>query len=510
MNIQKFAKTVFHRLTASFATLYRGGGISGHYDNASTTIENRRHWENARDLAPIQVNNPDTRKRLRARARYECDNNCYAGGLVSTLATDTIGYVAPTPQFLTGNNELNKFLEQEWKTWSESEAVNLPEKLYIMDMSRYTDGEAFVLFTSDTGETESQTGYALNLTIIPQARVCDPNYNNYTNVETREININVGGAEPVSMYVDLINDDGVILNALTGKPYEYKVMNIIDEVQGYSYGLIGSNVQTVSARYMKHWFRPKRPGQFRGVCEIAASLNLYAQLRRFGIATLSAAEVAAMMSLVITTTSPVDGEHVPVTPFSTRDFERNMVTAMPEGWTASQMKAEHPLSSYEMFVNMVLREIGRLLDVPFGIVAGDHSKYNYSSARLDVTGYDERKKFDRKQLAIRILNPLCYEWLIEVANRRPDVAEALRKNQIKYNWAFTNRPSIAPDVDAKVEDTRLKNGTTTYSEVYAARGLDYREQFEQRQKEDTDMEQLGLDFSEQPVQQVQQNNPENN
>lgn len=490
LNAKNFVRRVFHRIAASGAVLLRGQ----HYDNATTTVENERHWRPAKDLPPITINNPFTRKTLRERARYECDNNCIAGGLVSTLATDTIGYVAPVPQVLTGDTELDKFLAEEWRQWSESDVVNLAEKLHVMDMARYTDGESFVMFITDTDETESETGYALNLVIVPQSRVTNP-YNTYNNVEEREVQ-----RDGYVTNVRLIDDDGVVVNAMTGRPHEFKVMNLVDEAQGYQ-GLIGSNLITISARYMKQWYRPKRPGQFRGISEIGPALGLFGQLRRFGLATLGAAEVAAMMTLILKTNLPVDesGAPTPLAPFSSRDFERNMVTSMPDGWDAVQMKAEHPISSYEMFVNMVLREIGRLLNVPFGIVAGDHSKYNYSSARLDVTGYDENKKYDRKQLCIRVLNPLHYEWLLEVAKRRPDVKRKLDEGKVSLTWKFTNRPSIDPQKDANVDDIRLKNGTTTYSEIFAVRGLDYREQFAQRAQEEQEKLKNNLDFSEKPL-----------
>jgi len=485
-SIKRSARKVFHRLSASAAVMLRGQ----HYDNATTTVENERHWNRARDLPPITINNPAARQKLRERARYEEDNNGYCGGMVSTLATDVVGYVAPTPQVLTDDSDLKRFIEEEWKQWSESPVVNLPEKLHVLDRARRTDGESFLLFINDTVQTLSDTGYSLNAVVIPQSRVSDPHWNNWTQVETKEVEFNGS-----TVTLDLINDDGVVVNAATGQPFEFKVTDVIDEVRGFTPGLMGANLRTVPARFMKQWFRPKRPGQFRGICEIGASLGLFAQLRRYGLATLGAAEIAAMMTVLLKTNLPADdnGQPANLKPFSAQDFERNMVTAMPDGWDVTQLKAEQPVTAYDAFVRAVLREIGRVLDMPYGIIAGDHSSYNYSSARLDVTGYDERMKYDRGQLAIKILNPLFYEFLLEMAQIRPDIARALEANKIKYQWKYTNRPSIDPAKDASVDDMRLKNGSTTLSEVFAARGLDWREQLEQQAKEKEIILKLGLD-----------------
>jgi len=486
--IKSTLRKVFHRIGASAAIMLRGE----HYDNATTTVENERHWAPAKDLPPITINNPHARRKLRERARYEEDNNCYAAGIVTTLASDCVGYVAPIPQVIHEDAELCSYIETAWKDWSESPVVNLPEKLHVMDRGRRTDGESFVSFISDHDETLRETGLALNVIIVPQSRVTSPY--NYAVIEDREVEDENGNFYSIK----LINDDGVIVNSLTGQPHEFKVTNVIDEVYGYT-GSVGVNVATVSARYMKQWFRPKRAGQFRGICELAPSLGMFAQLRRYGLATLSSAEIAAMLTVVLKTTLPAEDATgpSPLQPFSARHIERNMVTAMPDGWDIAQLKPEQPVTHYGIFVDTVLREIGRSLNMPFGIVAGDHSKYNYSSGRLDVIGYDEEKKYERKELCVRILNPLFYEFLLELSLQNHPLSkklkQALKDFTLSYNWQFTNRPSIAPDVDSKVDDERLKNGTITLSEVYTARGMDYREQLAQIAKEKQEKIKLGID-----------------
>ena len=49
----------------------------------------------------------------------------------------------------------------------------------------------------------------------------------------------------------------------------------------------------VPAASMIHYFRADRPGQSRGIPEITPALPLFAQLRRFTLAVLAAAETAA-------------------------------------------------------------------------------------------------------------------------------------------------------------------------------------------------------------------------
>lgn len=468
--IKRAATRVARRVINAGSVVLRGQM----YDNATTTVENQRHWQNARETAPIYANNPYTRKTLRERAAYETANNCYCGGFVGTLATETVGYVAPALEVQTADSALNKLIADEWKRWSQSPEVNWPQKLNLLDRGRRVDGESFLVMGNDFDETERGTGYALTVSVVPQRRVTDTTVRGFSYVEERQVSTPDGRT-----YVKkLINDDGVIVNAETAIPYEFIIVSNADEAYGYTPGFMGARAQRVSARYCRQWFRPRAAGELRGICEINPSLNLFAQLRRYGLAELSAAEIAAMVALTIETNLPADDSGAPsgISPWTTRELERNTVTAMPEGWSMKQLQAEHPTTPYEMFVNMVLREVGRLMDMPFGIVAGDHSRYNYSSARLDVTGYDERKKFEREQLAIIVMNPVVREFLYEMAFHVPEVRAALIKSKwgVPFGWKFTNRPSIDPMKDAEVDDKRLRNGSTTYSEVYAARGMDWR------------------------------------
>jgi len=68
-----------------------GGELRAKFDSAQTTHDNRRHWANADHLAADAAANPQVRRILRNRARYEVANNSYARGIVLTLANDVIG-----------------------------------------------------------------------------------------------------------------------------------------------------------------------------------------------------------------------------------------------------------------------------------------------------------------------------------------------------------------------------------------------------------------------------------
>jgi capsid protein len=465
---EKKLKAQLSDMRSTIQSLVRAG-----YDAAKTNDENSRHWSAAEDKCPTLMNDRETRRRLRVRARYEADNNCYCSGLVSTLATDVIGYTGPRLRILHSDSGLKTFIETEWVKWSEHRYVNLASKLRILDECKTVEGENFLLpFTDD--EVGEETGYALGITNIPANRVTDPD---------------TWGMFGIIRESKIINDDGVIVDKKTGRPKAYKIMDEMDDLNS----LIRSKPDSIKAKYIYHWYGPRKSNSYRGYSELTPALPLFAQLRRYGLATLTAAEVAAMLAGVMKTTSPpVAGEPAELKDWTTVPLQRGALISLPDGWDASQFKPEQPISTMEMFVNLILREIGRSLDVPFGIVAGDSSRYNYSSAQLDYRGYEERLKFNKGQKKIRVLNPLFGEWLLELAKNDPRINREYENGQIYYTWTFANRPSSDPVKDATAEQVRLSYNGTTLEEVYAARGQDWEEGLEQRQIETEKVRELGL------------------
>jgi len=90
---------------------------------------------------------------------------------------------------------------------------------------------------------------------------------------------------------------------------------------------------------MIHIFRQERPGQHRGVPEITPALPLFAQLRRYTLAVLSAAETAADLAGILYTDTPPGGETEDIEPLDTIELQRGMLMTMPGGWKMGQVQA---------------------------------------------------------------------------------------------------------------------------------------------------------------------------
>jgi hypothetical protein len=146
----------------------RARRVRAFYDAAQTTADNRRWWANADALSARGANSPGKRKTLRERSRYEAANNCYAGGIVKTLAEDTIG-TGPRIQLTGLDSEDAALVEREFREWCK--AIGLADYLQTMRRARSVDGESFAILKDNP---QLPTRVQLDLRLVESELVCEP------------------------------------------------------------------------------------------------------------------------------------------------------------------------------------------------------------------------------------------------------------------------------------------------------------------------------------------------
>ncbi len=350
------------------------------FDSAQTTADNRRHWANADQLSADAAASPKVRGTLRNRARYEVANNSYARGIVLTLANDVVG-TGPRLQMLTDDAKANRQIEAEFMAWAK--AIDLAGKLRTMREAKAQDGEAFaVLFSNENLDS----AVSLDLRLVEADQVTTPNL-----VQAKKMAV-----------------DGIVLDEF-GNPREYHVLK---EHPGGK-ATLSMQYDRVSAESMIHWFRADRPGQNRGLPDILPALPLFAQLRRYTLAVIAAAESAANIAIFMKTGAPAGGEAAEVEPMATMEVEPNMAIFGPEGWEPSQIKAEQPATGYGEFKPEILNEIARCLNMPYNIAACNSSGYNYASGRLDHQTYFKNIRVEQASIETVVLDRILSAWLAE-------------------------------------------------------------------------------------------------
>jgi lambda family phage portal protein len=464
-------------LTARRAALRKElAEIQAKYDAAATTPENARHWAAADSLSARGANSPDVRRKLRERARYEFGSNGYCMGLVTTLANDLIG-VGPKLQVLTEDRGVNAQVERAFAEWAE--AVGLAEKLWTMKQAKVRDGEGFALLTTNGSLPVS---VQLDLRLVEADQIATPEF---------DFKPPPGTASWV---------DGIEFNS-AGVAVAYHLLK--DHPGDALLGPLFHDYDRLPARSVLHWYRCDRPGQARGVPEITPALPLFATLRRYTLATLSAAETAANFAAILETEAPPDGAPESDSDFDrsfeTMPVERGMLTALPAGWKMNQLEPQNPSTTYEMFKRELLKEIGRPCNAPFNVISGDSSPYNYSSARLDHLLYRAAVRVEREVCRRNVLERIFRSWLDEAVMIPGLLPEGLALAGLPHAWHWPGTETIDPIKERKADTEALSNGTTTYAALLAEGGLDWEDVMRQRAREKELLEELGLPPPPAPV-----------
>lgn len=427
--------------------------IRAGYDALQDGIKDAKHWSNA-DLLSVNAGmTAGIRQKARSRSRYEYANNGYAKGMVNTLANDVVG-IGPRLQVTTDDPKVNDRIEKAWRAWSHS--IRLAAKLRTMRVGKAVDGEAFAILATNsalTGEIK------LDIRLVEPEQV----------------------ATPGVIISDSSKVDGIKFDDF-GNPTSYTVLsshpgdNVMMSMTGKDF----------PAKDVIHYFTADRAGQARGLPDILPSLPIFAQLRRWTMATLTSAETAANLSGVMHTDTPPGGEAEAITEFETVEIEQGSVMTLPSGWDFKQIDGKHPTTMYAEFKRQLINEAGRPLQMPLNIALGDSSGYNYASGRLDHQTYAKMVRTDRDEIELAILDRILAAFLAELVLRDTSVRSvygSINPTLPSHQWFWSGSEHVDPAKEADAQATRLASNTTTLAAEYAKQGLDWEKQLEQRAKE---------------------------
>lgn len=430
--------------------------IKAKYDAAQTTDENRNHWANADGLSSRSANSLGVRDTLRRRSRYEVANNCHARGITLTLANDLVGTGARL-QCLFGDDGINDAIENAWNEWAKS--VFLAEKLHTFVLSTIVDGEAFMLLTTNP---KSQSSVQLDVQLVECDQFSDPS-----------------GLVAGDYSVDGIkfdeNNNPASYCMMSHHPGDFGYMRSVDK---------WFKPVTLPASKVIHWFRPDRSQQARGIPELTPALPIFAQLRRYTLAVLMAAEIAADFAAFIHTDAEPDAEESP-SPFSTTDIDKGMLTALPKNYKVTQLEPTQPTATHDTFTKTLLREACHCLNIPYNIATADFSGDSYAGGRMAQGVYQRFVEVRRTHFSLRVLDRIFGAWLDEATSIPKLLPSSVPSNvhSIPHSWFFDEWQHVDPKKEADAVRTELLAGTTTLSIEYAKKGLDWRKQMLNRAAE---------------------------
>lgn len=437
---------------------------------AAEVGDDYRHWAGADSFSADAALSPAKRRTMRNRARHERVNNSYLAGISATLAGDLIG-TGPRLQLDIGDGDAAREVERYFYDWGT--LVDLPAKLRTMRESLVVDGEAFALMVNNP----RLPGVQLDLRLVEADMVATP-----TEMMRQTIT-------PEGNTVDGVEFDEV------GNAVAYQVLNFHP---GSNFRINNLMFSRVPAAAMIHWFRRIRPGQNRGMPEVAPALRLFGQLRRYTEAVIAAAETAADFAAFIHSNSPAS-EVDEVESFAELEIRKRTLTTLPEGWNISQLKAEQPTSTYRDFKREILQEIARCLQIPFNVAALDSSSYNYASGRMDHQVYGMVQRVDRDHLERICLDRVLSAWVNE-ASLAGMIPEGLPPfSEWNWAWVWDGKEHVDPGKEANAAETRLRTMTTSLATEYARQGKRWDVELRQIAAERALMAELGLNATPAPA-----------
>ena len=421
-----------------FSKLF-GKFTKAQYDAAVHTRRNAEQWRGADFWNSDQSLNPEVRRTLRSRSRYECENNSWLYGMIVSHAESIIGTGARLQIHDLG--EESNDVEKAFSEWAKS--VNLWKTIRTAICTEIRDGEAFIQLTNRPHNANPCKLYPL---LLDAERICSPDSATDTD--------------------DDFQADGIFFDKYL-VPVRYSVAQEHPAV-------ITSKHYTVDAEYMCHLFRQERPEQHRGAPLIASALPSIAMLRAYTIAMLAKMENSASVAGVLKPDpSVIDADSLADPPFSEFSMPQRSWVTLPSGYSMEQYQLQNPTDSQQSFAMSVKIEAARCILATRNVVLGDSSSYNYSSARLDMQSYDRAIEVQREEIVNVILDKIFRQWWLEM-HPTEDVPA--------HDWFFEAREYINPSQEANAEKTRLETGTVSYQALCAEHGRDWqsvmRQQYE--------------------------------
>ena len=453
----------------------RGKNIQARFDNAQYNADMRKHWAMADYLGPDAAANPGVRYLLRIRSRYEVANNSYARGIVTTLANDTIGR-GPRLHMTTPDVDVNREVKAKFNQWAKE--VDLAGKLRTMRMAKCQDGEGFCVQSNRrvTQASLDRGGSPVTLDLrIFEADQC---------------------ATVSAMMFSVPSVDGIELDEHF-QPRNYFILRIHPGNYVYLPGYVGMpwDYDTFPAEKVCHWYRKDRPELHRGIPELTPALNLFAQLRDYTASILKSARIQSSWAISIETNAPAGLQEVAaVAPMDTFDFEDGMAMTMPAGWKASGLNPTFPDAKYPTFKRELLCEIGRCINMPLCVIAGDSSGYNYASGRLDFQVYRKSIEVDRSECEAAVLDKIFQWWVDEatlISGYLPQAARRLRAD-LSHQFLWDQQEHVDPNKEATAAQVRLQTLTTSLAMEWQKNGVEWEEGLQQIARERALMKKLGI------------------
>lgn len=411
-----------------------------------------RRWR-ASDSGPNAEVGPHL-ARLRARARQMVRDNPYAARTVSILAAHQVGY-GIRPRSNTGDDALDRRVMTLWDEWCAACDVSGMDDFYGLQLAaaraRAEGGEALLRLVRPSPADMRRLGMRVPL----QVEALEGDFLDVTLNEAKP-----GGGRVVQ---------GVEFDA-GGRRSRYHLLR--DHPGENGLALMSRRDSTaVPASEIVHLFRMLRPGQVRGVPDLAPVLMRLRQLDDYEDATLEAAKVQATLAVFL---KNVDLEGVDPAPLTAREpieLTPGLVAELPPGMEPAFL-APSGAGSFEPFALHTLMSIAAGAGVTYDQLTGDMRQANYSSLRAGKIEFRRMIEQDQWLLFIpRLCQPIWNAFIAaaQMVGELPARAEGYRAE-----WTPPRFEMLDPTKEIPAWRDAVRAGMAPWTEAVSEWGYDPR------------------------------------
>jgi lambda family phage portal protein len=342
------------------------------------------------------------------------------------------------------------------------------------------NGDVFVLLPR---RTRLGVPYDLRLQIIEADRVCNKDNSADTATLAGGIEKDADGA-PKNYHI-LKHHPGAIA---TGVNMEWQIRAAYNEKTGL--------------RNVIHFYNPTRPGQSRGVPDLAAVIEPLKQLGRYTDAEIMAAVVSGFFTVFVESDLGTGGGPLGntfqyaddagnTTSGSDKDMKlgNGLILDLAPGEKVSTANPGRPNQAFDTFVQAVLRQIGVGLELPFEILI-KHFTASYSAARAALLEMWKYVLSERQLLADNFLRPVQQVWMYEAVAKGRIAAPGyfddpmIRRAYLAGAWVGPAKGQLDELKEAKAARERLDGRLSTLAtETAELTGADWDDNHVQQVKE---------------------------
>ena len=476
---------------AAMAVSGIGGYSGGQYSDRLTT------WQPGGGDADTNIVH-DLRE-IRNRSRDLIRNNPIATGAIETSVTNIVGTGLSMQSQIDSEflgldedaaEEWQSNTEREYRLWSESVFCDAYEQqtfAEIQDLalrSSMEGGDAFVVLANID---RPGWPYKLALQVIEAERVSNPDLGADQATRVQGIEKNERGA-PIAAYIT------------NRHPQQWGNTKDIQWERVPFRGVSG-RINLVQL------YRKKRPGQTRGIPELAPVIEPLKQLGRYTEAEIAAAVVSGAFSVFVKMdpeafTDLFDDKAQSAITNSAKRWDGTLqpgaaVNLLP-GEEIQTADASRPNPNFDPFVGAILKQVGIGLGLPYEVIT-KHFQSSYSAARAALLDAWRTFKIRRAWLASKLCQVVYEEWLADaVASGRVTAPgffadPAIRKAWSTATWNGDGPGAIDPYKEAQAARERMDIGLSTLSEeILAYDGGNWDQKHKQQTLERQEREESGL------------------